>query len=453
MLIGLEKRFLFVASTKTASTSVEHALMPFSDIIRGGSAQRKHISLGSAMSAYRFLFTQPGYEADTFFKFGVIRDPIDWIGSWYRYRLGNKVESPLPAGTGFADFWARKDWNILRADGSRHLQRDMFTSADGSLLADVVIPYARLDEIFGEICRHLDIPVQLARKNVSRLAEPVVLPPGLEDEIREFYSEDYELLERLDEVNGEGLARLRAGQRSFRPHVSASSGQPSERGGGTGIRSHLLILSYCAEAGRHVQEILNRQPGYCIRGDINDAALHLMRSRNAIQGHPEMSARRRSGSRTPPADPWYGAERAFPREYGRSLAESFVRNVLKPDTGTCVAGFRSTLLREDTGVLRRYLGFLSDHLRNFRIVFVTRRHEDVVRPGSPPARHQALARSDAFYQNFRQEFPDRCYIADYDGLAARPEQARALIGFLGENRNPVSAAGIAPPGIPSDHSR
>lgn len=222
MLVGFDKRFVFVASTKTASTSIEHALMPYADIVRGGDARRKHIGLQDAFWTYDMIFAQPGYRPESFFKFGVMRDPLDWIGSWYRYRLGNKVESPLPEGLSFAEFWARKDWNIQRGDGCKHLQRDMFCAQNGDVLADVIIPYDRLSDVFSEICRGLGLKVPLPYKNVSRLSCSIELASGLRDEIREFYAEDYALFAQLDKINAEGLAQLVSGQGRFRaPPVRA----------------------------------------------------------------------------------------------------------------------------------------------------------------------------------------------------------------------------------------
>ena len=209
MLIGVKKRFIFVANTKTASTSIEDALVPYAEIMCAGTSERKHISLPNAFSEYQFLFGQPNYAMDRFFKFGVMRDPLDWIGSWYRYRKGNQVQSPLPAEMDFEAFWANKDWNIQRGDGAKHLQRDMFIGAKGHLWADVIIPYHKLSELFGEICTLLHVPAPLPRKNVSVLSDTGIIPPALQEEMREFYAADYALWDQLDTINEAGMDKLR----------------------------------------------------------------------------------------------------------------------------------------------------------------------------------------------------------------------------------------------------
>lgn len=210
MLISVEKRFFFVANTKTASTSIEHALLPYADIYRGGTPARKHISMHKAIGTYPFLFDQKGYEHWRYFRFGVMRDPIDWISSWFRYRKGNKVQSPLPQDIDFATFWAEKDWNIMRPNGNQHLQRDMFCRPQGKVLADVIIPYGDVEPMFGEICEGLRIPAPLPRKNVSNLQTESVIPDTLMDEVRAFYAKDYELWDQLQDINAQGMEKLAA---------------------------------------------------------------------------------------------------------------------------------------------------------------------------------------------------------------------------------------------------
>lgn len=216
MLISVKNKFVFVANTKTASTSIEHALMPHCEIYCGGTPARKHLPMHMIWKEYGFLFNQPNHPSSDYFKFGVMRDPIDWIGSWFRYRKGNKVESPLPDTMPFVDFWKQKDWNIYRSDGTRHLQKDMFIGPKGYLWADMIIPYSKLNSEFSAICDALDIRCPLPRKNVSNLTRNADFPANLVAEMKDFYAEDYELWDKLDEINARGMTRLIAARQG--PH-------------------------------------------------------------------------------------------------------------------------------------------------------------------------------------------------------------------------------------------
>ena len=55
MLIGVKKRFVFIANSKTASTTIESMLTPFAEINRVGSPQRKHVSWGEVLEEYSLV--------------------------------------------------------------------------------------------------------------------------------------------------------------------------------------------------------------------------------------------------------------------------------------------------------------------------------------------------------------------------------------------------------------
>ncbi|HPD91605.1 MAG: hypothetical protein H6900_02425 [Rhodobacter sp.] len=213
MLIGIEKRFIFVANTKTASTAIERVLDPLADYRHGGSPQRKHVALSQIEAQAPWVFRRAGCGLEGFFKFGVMRDPVQWIWSWYRYRKQPEVESPLPADMTFAEFWARRDWNIVRANGAKNLQSEKFLSADRqTVLADVILPHEGVAQGFGAICAGLGLGLpDLPPANVSRQRSAPDIPAHLIDEVRAHYAEDYALLARLPDLNAAGMARLRAG--------------------------------------------------------------------------------------------------------------------------------------------------------------------------------------------------------------------------------------------------
>jgi hypothetical protein len=210
MLISVKKRFVFVANTKAASTSIEAALARAAEISRPGGPNEKHTPLNMVRWEYRFLFTMPDTPFESFFKFGVMREPMDWIESWFRYRKGNKVASPLPATMTFAQFWDQGDWNIRRKDGSPYAQSDMFCDPRGNLLADLVMPYERLNEVLPQVLQALGIKADVPHLNVSALkAVDSSLTPDLRARMRAHYAADYALYDSLDARLGPALQALR----------------------------------------------------------------------------------------------------------------------------------------------------------------------------------------------------------------------------------------------------
>jgi len=208
MLIGVARRFVFIANSKTASTSIEDALLPHTEVISTGHPERKHITMQQALRRYAFLFDQPDHAPASYFRFGVMREPIAWIMSWHRYRLGNQVAAPLPPDTSFADFWHRNDWNITRSNGTPYGQAEMFTDDAGHPLVDVIIPHDDVGHVFPLICRGLGITATLPHRNASQIKTPPDMPPHLEARIRAHYATDYRLWDSLPELNRIGLSRL-----------------------------------------------------------------------------------------------------------------------------------------------------------------------------------------------------------------------------------------------------
>jgi hypothetical protein len=209
MLIGVRKQFIFVANTKTASTSLEQLLAKHAEIMRGGGPERKHIPLSQVPSEYFFLF-RPKRPFESYFRFGVMREPISWIRSWYRYRTGNKVASPLPKGMSFEDFWRARDWNIQRWNGKPYLQSDMFCDGNDEVLADMIIPYERMGDLIPQVLDALNIPGEIPRLNVSAVAErEEALPDSLLQEMNAHYAADNALYAKLDAINATGLEKLK----------------------------------------------------------------------------------------------------------------------------------------------------------------------------------------------------------------------------------------------------
>ena len=204
MLISIKKRFIFVANSKAASTSIELALSPYAEIQRGITPKDKHMKMQAVLNEFGFLFEQPEYDPNTFVKFGVMRDPVDWIYSWFRYRKGNNTKSPLPKNMTFPEFWAKGDWNLYYPGGKKRQQQNTFTSPDGDILVDYIIPYNMLSHDFEMICQSLGVNTKLTIKNPSKIkALDDDIDDDLRAEIQEFYAEDYALYNRIPDINAQ----------------------------------------------------------------------------------------------------------------------------------------------------------------------------------------------------------------------------------------------------------
>ena len=202
VLISLEYKFIFVANSKTASTSVESVLAKYADIKEKVDPRKKHQTCSQILNNYKEMLDAAG-GADDFFKFGIMRKPIDWLYSWYRYRSGNEgIEAAIDEELSFEEFFYRGDWNIWldRENKVPRLQsRHFISEIDGDLLVDKILKFENLNHELNATLAHLNLPIEekLPVKNKSRIEKRLDLSPEFEMQLKRHFSKDIEIYEAL----------------------------------------------------------------------------------------------------------------------------------------------------------------------------------------------------------------------------------------------------------------
>lgn len=189
MLIGIKHRFLFIANSKTASTSIESVLAPFADINGAGSTRTKHMGWVECRKEYATLFDSPEFRPEDIFRFGVVREPIEWVRSWYNYRNTAKknVASRFRKPMSFEEFWASDDWI------KRRNQKSRFCDEDGECRFDLIVPLERLQDGMEKVCNALGIsPEPIKKENRSSASvSRKDISSDVVNEINDYYESDY----------------------------------------------------------------------------------------------------------------------------------------------------------------------------------------------------------------------------------------------------------------------
>ncbi|MCB2128593.1 MAG: hypothetical protein KDE03_05825 [Rhodobacteraceae bacterium] len=89
MLVFWKERLVYLATPKTGSTAIETALAPFATLAICDPPELKH----TTVQRYR-RFLQPflgARDSRHFTVLAVMREPVDWLGSWYRYRQRDDI--------------------------------------------------------------------------------------------------------------------------------------------------------------------------------------------------------------------------------------------------------------------------------------------------------------------------------------------------------------------------
>jgi hypothetical protein len=92
MMANLRSGFVFLASTKCASTSVEAALHAHCDLIVNCGPSNKHMSWRRAHTLVQDMMTRHPRPDRPLEYISIVRQPMDWVESWYDYRSRNAIK-------------------------------------------------------------------------------------------------------------------------------------------------------------------------------------------------------------------------------------------------------------------------------------------------------------------------------------------------------------------------
>ena len=199
MLVFSAQNLAFLAVPKTGTTAIEMALRRKADIVF--SRHRKH------MTAARFHAKVAPFLADAFDlrpeRIAVMRDPVDQIGSWYRYRLSDDLAGTKRSTRGIS--FDRFVLDVIADDPPEHAgigsQFNFLTDGAGNVLVHRLFAYedqpglrAFLSDRFGETLAFKDW-------NVSPRA-PTPLSPEVLARLRAARAAEFALYDRLRDAGG-----------------------------------------------------------------------------------------------------------------------------------------------------------------------------------------------------------------------------------------------------------
>ena len=84
MLVFAKARLVFLSVPKTGTTAWEKALAPVADIVVNDPPELKHAPVFRYNRFFRPMLEK--FVAEDLEVLAVIREPVSWLGSWYRYR-------------------------------------------------------------------------------------------------------------------------------------------------------------------------------------------------------------------------------------------------------------------------------------------------------------------------------------------------------------------------------
>lgn len=199
MLVFSEQNLVFLAVPKTGTTAIEWTLRPKADVVFGN--HRKHIT------CMRYHKKIAPFLEDTFGikpkPMAVMREPIEQIRSWYKYRqvVGGENSDRSTEGLSFDEFVLaviEDDPPAFAAIGSQY---SFLTSGRGKLLVAHLFAYEAQSTLRKFLHESFGDDLKFKQKNVSPEVE-AILSPDVEAKLRAARPNEFKMYNSLMDAGG-----------------------------------------------------------------------------------------------------------------------------------------------------------------------------------------------------------------------------------------------------------
>lgn len=197
MLVFWEQRLVFLATPKTGSTAIAMALEPLAAV----SIQRPPVLKHTNVRRYHrfiapYLLKAAG---EPFTCVALMREPLDWLGSWYRFRQRADVMDPRAStkDMSFAQF-AEGYCQTPRPAFADVGAQAMFLAPPGKPAVDRIFRYEQINTFIAYLEEKLEFEISLPRVNISPDAN-TDLPNDVRARVEQELAADIALYRSLDD--------------------------------------------------------------------------------------------------------------------------------------------------------------------------------------------------------------------------------------------------------------
>lgn len=181
MIFLYHARLLILSQPKTGTTALDNALATRASIVVNNPPQLKHIQYRKFMQLVApWIKAQAGLDRSEYEVVSVMREPVDWLGSWYRYRSREQLKDANNMKqrgnyTGDVTFETFIQ-EVLKPKRERQPYANLgfpgtpcgiAMTGDGAVGVDRIYPYEDLSGLYELIEERTKKPVELDKMNVS----------------------------------------------------------------------------------------------------------------------------------------------------------------------------------------------------------------------------------------------------------------------------------------------
>lgn len=191
MLVFWKERLVYLATPKTGSTAIEAALGPLASVAIQRPPELKHTSVRRYWQSFAPFIENAAGEGFT--VVAMMREPVDWLGSWYRYRQRDGMRRPENSTRGLSfDEFVDAYLAPKRPPYADVGRQGAFLAPQDTRGADSIFCYERIGGFVDFLEDRLDCEIILPRLNVSPPGT-VALEPATEARLRAALADDFAL--------------------------------------------------------------------------------------------------------------------------------------------------------------------------------------------------------------------------------------------------------------------
>lgn len=207
MLVFVDADLVLFAVPKTGSTAYHLALRGKADISLANKAFLKHMNLRKYERDFApYLSRAHGLAPE---RAAVIRDPLEYLRSWYRYRQAPKRRGAATATTeiSFDDFVMASLADDPPAFARVGTQFGFVTDAGGAVRVHHLFAYESPLVLRRFLQERLSTPIDPKERNVSPPA-PTPISPGVEAALRRARADDFALHDAITAAGGHLVTQI-----------------------------------------------------------------------------------------------------------------------------------------------------------------------------------------------------------------------------------------------------
>ncbi|MBA8802933.1 hypothetical protein FB382_001224 [Nocardioides ginsengisegetis] len=191
MMAMAQAGFVFLSMTKTGSTTIQREFERHAQLVASKPPPMKHMTARFFEASIAPVLTHYGFARESYETVAMVREPVDWAASWWRYRArpGTEGRRTYTGDMGFDEFADR----ICTGEVYLGSSAKFVSSLEGEVLVDRIYRYEHLDRAAAWMADKLGVKVpELASANVSP-ERAAAIDPATRAKLEAHYAADLEV--------------------------------------------------------------------------------------------------------------------------------------------------------------------------------------------------------------------------------------------------------------------